>query len=78
MWIKTAAKAVELLGGPSKVAEMFADVGPSAVSNWGKRGFPAKAAWVLAPKLKGHRFSPRLFNMLEPKRGGQNGRQAGR
>ena len=72
MWrdIKTSGQAIDLLGGPAKVASYFKDVDPRAVSMWRQRGFPPKAWLVLGPKLRKHgRFSPRLFDMLEPAEG---------
>ena len=79
MWIeiKSAEQAIDLLGGSAKVAALFERVRPRTVSNWRKRGIPAKAWVVLGPKLKRHgHFSYKLFDMLEPKRQGdrQNGR----
>jgi hypothetical protein len=53
--IETAKQAIDLLGGPAKVAAMFEQVGTNTVSNWRERGLPAKAWMVLAPKLKDHR-----------------------
>ena len=72
MWkeIKTSGQAIKVLGGPAKVAAMFADVEASAVSMWGSRKrFPPKTWLVLEPILRGKgRFSPQLFDMLEPRR----------
>ena len=72
MWkeIKTSGQAIKVLGGPAAVAAMFADVEASAVSMWGARKrFPPKAWLVLEPALRGKgRFSPALFDMLEPRR----------
>ena len=72
MWkeIKTSGQAIKVLGGPRKVAAMFADVEASAVSMWAARKrFPPKAWLVLEPVLRGKgRFSPALFDMLEPRR----------
>ena len=77
MWkeIRTAAQAIDLLGGPSVVAALFADVDPRAVSMWRQRKrFPPKAWLVLEPALRGKgRFSPALFDMLEPSKGGHDG-----
>ena len=71
MWqeVKNAKQAIALLGGPKQVAAMFADVAPATVTMWGLRRIPAKAWLVLAPKLRarGVRFSPLLFDMLEPR-----------
>ena len=73
MWteIRTAAQAIDLLGGNARVAAMFAKVHPKTVSMWRQRGIPARAWIVLGGRLKrqGARFSPKLFDMLEPKRG---------
>ena len=72
MWqeVKSGKQIIALLGGPSKVAAMFADVAPPTVTMWGQRGFPAKSWLVIAPKLRarGVRFSPLLFDMLEPRK----------
>ena len=72
MWreIKTSAQAIDLLGGPTAVVAMFADVDRAAVSMWRTRKrFPPKAWLVLEPALRGKgRFSPALFDMLEPRR----------
>ena len=72
MWkeIKTSAQAIELLGGPTRVAAMFADVDRSAVSMWrARKRFPPKTWLVLEPRLRGKgSFSPALFDMLEPRR----------
>ena len=77
MWreIKTSGQAIELLGGPAAVASRFARVQPGTVSMWAARKrFPPKAWVVLERPLKRYgRFSPRLFDMLEPKRGGHDG-----
>ena len=80
MWteVRTAGQAIDLLGGNAKVAALFArdKVKPKTVSMWRQRGIPARAWIVLGGRLKrqGARFSPRLFDMLEPKRGGRDGR----
>ena len=77
--IKTPTAAIDALGGLTKVAAMFAAherVTPGAVWNWRKRGIPAKAWRVLAPELERiGRFSPQIFDMLEPNHGGQGGRK---
>ena len=82
MWtdIRTPAQAIDLLGGNAKVAAMFASVKPKTVSMWRHRGIPARAWIVLGARLKrqGARFSPKLFDMLEPRssnlrRGGRDG-----
>ena len=77
MWreIKTSRQAIDLLGGPAAVAAMFADVEPAAVSMWRvRKRFPPKAWLVLEPALRGKgRFSPQLFDMLEPRRAKDGG-----
>ena len=76
MWqeFKTWKQAIDSLGGPTEVSAMFADVSRNTVSMWSIRGIPAKAWLVLAPKLHERgRFSPALFGMLEPRKGGRNG-----
>ena len=77
MWteVRTAGQAIDLLGGNTKVAALFAKVNPKTVSMWRHRGIPARAWIVLGGRLRraGARFSPKLFDMLEPRRVG-NGR----
>jgi len=76
MKLKDESHLIDVLGGNETTGRMFRPrLEQRVVSNWRRRGIPAKTWLVLAPRLRelGFEFSPRLFGMLEPSRGGQNG-----
>ena len=50
--IKTARQAIEALGGPVFIAELFGFKGPNAVRNWYKRGLPPESMDELEPRLR--------------------------
>lgn len=60
--IKTAAQAIDALGGPRAVAELFG-ITRNAVCNWRSRGLPGAldVYETMAPRLRkaGHRFDER-------------------
>jgi hypothetical protein len=60
--ITSAEEAIDALGGANFVAELFG-IGPNAVRNWYRRGFPPEAYALLAPRLRqaGCEFSDKLF-----------------
>jgi len=74
--IKNAEHAITLLGGSGLAGQLFAPrVEQRVVANWRKRGLPADTMLVLGPALTalGYRYSPyRLFNMRQPRHGGQD------
>lgn len=66
--IETVPAVVEALGGTFKVASI-ASVGPSAVSNWIKRGaIPSDRFFLISNALKdiGREASPALFGFVSP------------
>jgi hypothetical protein len=59
---KETKEAIDALGGASVVANLLG-VGPNAVRNWYRRGFPPETYAMLAPRLRkaGCDFSTDLF-----------------
>ena len=68
--LETAAQIIDALGGTKKVAA-FLGVGPSAVSNYRKQGFPERAYYKLARLCdeRGLNVSPALFGNPPPQTG---------
>ena len=60
--LRTAAEAIDALGGVHVVAEIFA-ITPEAVWNWRTRGLPPDTYEELGPRLlrAGYWFRPQLF-----------------
>jgi hypothetical protein len=65
MVIETAAQAIDLLGGNSKVAEWL-DTEPHTVSGWRKRGISRNQAMHFFAELverRGYSLSPKVFGL---------------
>jgi hypothetical protein len=64
--VHNAAQAIDALGGANFLAELLG-IGPNAVRNWYKRGFPPEAYALLAPRLRaaGYKFSDELFRQYK-------------
>src|SRR5215831_2298933 len=72
MMIRTAERAIELLGGENAVRGLFdKSLTKRVVYNWKHRGFPPETFLVIAPRLSeaGASFEPySLFGMRKPKK----------
>ena len=62
--LKTSSEVIDALGGTQTVSALL-NVGASAISNYRKKGFPARAAFILARQCESRALSvsPTVFGM---------------
>lgn len=62
--LTTSSQVIDALGGTQTVAKLL-NVGPSAISNYRKKGFPARAAFILARQceIQALKVSPSVFGV---------------